>query len=216
MKEVVLFDFDGTLTSRDTSRYLIIALLRTRMWLLPKILQPLWRLVLGGPEEAIQSAKDRSIGRLLCGISSAQLETALSLYSRAVRPLLRPLLMDKIRAKSSVGQHVLIVTASAEIAVTKALSANAVTVLGTRFEMVDGRFTGALDGVGCYGPHKVERIRAWGDLQTEKWTFVEAWSDSLSDLPMMMLADRRNWICAPKHIQKYKQQDPLAQIMHFD
>ena len=55
----------------------------------------------------------------------------------------------------------MVLTASPQVlaeAVAAALGAH--RAVGTRLEVVDGRFTGRLDGVFCYGPGKLDRLRA--------------------------------------------------------
>jgi HAD superfamily hydrolase (TIGR01490 family) len=55
--------------------------------------------------------------------------------------------------------------------------------VGTCAEVADGRFTGGLDGVFCYGPGKLARLRqALGRVDlTRAW----AYADSISDLPVL-------------------------------
>jgi phosphoserine phosphatase len=57
--------------------------------------------------------------------------------------------------------------------------------IGTRSIVVDGRYTGELDGPFCYGPGKVEAM-----VELANWNGYEldqcyAYSDSASDLPML-------------------------------
>ncbi|HEX7134140.1 MAG TPA: HAD-IB family hydrolase [Iamia sp.] len=55
--------------------------------------------------------------------------------------------------------------------------------VGTCAAVADGRFTGALDGVFCYGPGKLARLRqALGQVDLgQAW----AYADSISDLPVL-------------------------------
>ncbi len=57
--------------------------------------------------------------------------------------------------------------------------------IGTRSVVVDGVYTGELDGPFCYGPGKVEamsEIARWEGLDLAQ---CYAYSDSASDLPML-------------------------------
>jgi phosphoserine phosphatase len=57
--------------------------------------------------------------------------------------------------------------------------------IGTRSEVVDGMYNGALAGPFCYGPGKVtamEEIARWDGLDLAQ---CYAYSDSASDLPML-------------------------------
>ena len=58
--------------------------------------------------------------------------------------------------------------------------------IGTRYEVdAGGNFTGRLDGPFVYGPGKVEAMQRFADLHEIDLAESYAYSDSLSDLPML-------------------------------
>jgi phosphoserine phosphatase len=57
--------------------------------------------------------------------------------------------------------------------------------IGTRSEIVDGVYTGALVGPFCYGHGKVEAIRELARWEGLDLAQCYAYSDSASDLPML-------------------------------
>ena len=58
--------------------------------------------------------------------------------------------------------------------------------IGTRYEVdAEGNFTGRFDGPFVYGPGKVEAMRAFAAEHDIDLTASYAYSDSLSDLPML-------------------------------
>ncbi|WP_369691989.1 HAD-IB family phosphatase [Spiribacter salilacus] len=211
--EVLLLDFDGTMTRRDTTRILVFSLLRQRPWRVFLVLAPLIRLALGGREQQVQTAKDRCVGLLLAGLSDAQAEPALQRYRAVVSPLIRETLLELVKDRHAAGQTIVVVTASAEDAVRHAISHLPVQVLGTRFRSHQGRFTGELEGQGCYGTAKVPFIHAWADQQRATAQYVEAWSDSLSDWPMMQLAAKRVWICRESLVARVREKDPEGKVV---
>lgn len=208
-----MLDFDGTMTRRDTTRILVFSLLRERPWRVFRVVGPLLRLALGGHEQKVQTAKDRCVGLLLAGLSDGQVEPALQRYKEAVSPLLRESLLELVRERHTAGQTIVVVTASAEHAVQYAISHLPVQVIGTRFEAHQGQYTGAIEGQGCYGPAKVPRIHAWADQQGAAAQYVEAWSDSLSDWPMMQLAAKRVWICRESLVARVRERDPEGEVV---
>ncbi|AHE99993.1 haloacid dehalogenase-like hydrolase [Thioalkalivibrio paradoxus] len=177
------------------------------------MLVPLLRLAVGGNEERIPRAKDRCVAGSLRGLSDEQVRPTLQRYRNDVVPLIRPELADLMRERAAAGQTVLVVTASAELAVREALRDFPVTVLGTRFAARDGRFTGAVEGAGCYGAAKVPRTHAWVNRQPAPPRFVEAWSDALSDLPMLELAEKRVWVCREAQVARIRERDPQGEIV---
>ena len=57
-------------------------------------------------------------------------------------------------------------------------------------EAVDGRFTGRVEGVPCYGAGKVTRVEAW--LRETGRSLEESWfySDSFTDVPLLEVVEQ--------------------------
>lgn len=55
--------------------------------------------------------------------------------------------------------------------------------VGTRVERADGVLTGSLDGEFCYGAGKLSRLA--NEVGAIDWTRAHAYSDSMSDLPLL-------------------------------
>ena len=105
-----------------------------------------------------------------------------------------PKLLDKIRPEARrlldvhrhAGRATYIVSASpVEIVEPLATTLGMTAGIGTRSTVVDGVYTGELDGPFCYGPGKVEAI-----VELARWDGLDlaqcyAYSDSASDLPML-------------------------------
>nr|WP_276569067.1 HAD-IB family phosphatase [Thiocapsa imhoffii] len=208
-----MLDFDGTITRRDTTRDLLKALLGQRPWLVFRILPLVLAIVVSREGERIQQAKNTCVGLLLKGLNEKRLDLALTDYARLVQPLLRPELIQRIEDKVNQRCLVLVVTASFDGAVRVALRDAPVTVIGTRYVQKAGCFTGAVDGPGCYGHHKPQRIRqATIDLGNDL-RFAEAWSDAVSDLPMMKMAERRVWVYRDQQPAAFRQADPDGEYL---
>jgi HAD superfamily hydrolase (TIGR01490 family) len=105
-----------------------------------------------------------------------------------------PKLLAKIRPEARrlvdlhrhAGRNTYIVSAApVEIVEPLAHSLGMTAGIGTRGTVVDGVYTGALDGPFCYGPGKVtamQEIARWDGLDLGQ---CYAYSDSSSDLPML-------------------------------
>jgi HAD superfamily hydrolase (TIGR01490 family) len=73
--------------------------------------------------------------------------------------------------------------------------------VGTRSEIVDGCYTGRLDGAFCYGPGKVvevQRLAAERGYDLERCT---AYSDSISDLPFLECVGTPVAVNPEKHLR---------------
>ncbi|MBY5164326.1 HAD family hydrolase [Salsipaludibacter albus] len=107
-----------------------------------------------------------------------------------------PALLDKIRPEShgliemhhEAGRDTYIVSASPQELVGALASALGMTGgIGTRAEVVDGLYTGRLDGPFVYGEGKTEAIGMLADDRDYDLRLCYGYSDSASDLPMLEL-----------------------------
>jgi phosphatidylglycerophosphatase C len=188
-RPLVAFDFDGTLTSRDS----FLAFLAWRAG--PGYLAGLGRTL----PAVFGYALNRDRGRLkaavakqfLAGLSRDQLEKeAQAFASEHGRPLLRPDAVRAWRRWQGEGARLVIVTASPETLVAPiARGLGADLLIGTRLAFdADGRFTGALEGANCRGPEKVRRLReTFGD----QVRLEAAYGDSDGDKDMLALAEEQ-------------------------
>jgi len=189
-RPLVAFDFDGTLTTRDS----FIAFLRWRVG--PAAYAA--RMLALAPA-AGKYLLDRDRGRLkaaaarrfLAGMTRAELEAAAQDFAKAHgRALLRPDALRAWRRWQGEGARLIIVTASPETIVAPiARGLGADLLLGTRLAFdADGRVTGAFDGENCRGPEKVRRLQAaFGeDVHLEA-----AYGDTDGDREMLALADEQ-------------------------
>lgn len=187
-RPIVAFDFDGTLTARDT----FTAFLAWRAGR-AGYLQGLASLA----PDALRYLRDRSRGRLkaaavkrfLGGVSREAIEEDARRFAEetAVK-LLRPDAVRAWRRWQGDGARLVIVTASPEEIVGPfARGLGADCLLATRLAYgPDERLTGALDGENCRGAEKVRRLRAeFGeDMRLEA-----AYGDTDGDAEMLAIAE---------------------------
>jgi phosphatidylglycerophosphatase C len=187
-RPLVAFDFDGTLTCRDSLTDFLV-------WRAGRARFALGLAGLAGPTLAYARDRDRGVlkaallKKFIAGTPLADLEAAAHRHAaERSRGLLRPDAVRLWKQWQARGARLVIVTASPEIVVAPfahGLAASA--LIGTRLETdAAGRLTGALDGANCRGPEKVRRLReAFGeDVRLEA-----AYGDSDGDLEMLALAE---------------------------
>ncbi len=187
-RPLVAFDFDGTLTHRDSFQDFLA-------WRAGPVAYALGLARLAPRGLAWIGHRDRGrlkgamVARFLGGAPRIELAQAAQRFAAArARTLLRPDALRRWRHWQAEGARLIIVTASPEILVAPfAHGLGADTLIGTRLA-IDGedRLTGALDGPNCRGPEKVARLRAaFGpDVRLEA-----AYGDSDGDREMLALAD---------------------------
>jgi phosphatidylglycerophosphatase C len=186
---VVAFDFDGTLTRRDTLGPFLREVAGTGA-LLRAFAGDAPRLVLAGVGAGSRDeAKDRMLRKLLRGRHHAELVARGSEYAtRIATNGVRPEMIERVRWHAAEGHEVAIVSASLDIYLERTAELLGIpTVLCSRMEVdPDGRVTGALSGGNCRGPAKLRRIRErFGHSGYELW----AYGDSAGDAEMLAAAD---------------------------
>jgi phosphatidylglycerophosphatase C len=190
-RPIVAFDFDGTLTWRDSFR----AFLAWRAGP-ARYAAGLARLAPAAARYLVDHdrgrLKEAMIREFLGGGARARLEDeARSFATTASRRLLRPDALECWRRWRERGARLLIVTASPETMVAPfAEELGADMLIGTRLAFdATGRVAG-MDGPNCRGPEKARRIRAvFGDDAR----LAAAYGDSDGDVEMLRLADETGY-----------------------
>jgi phosphatidylglycerophosphatase C len=185
---VAAFDFDGTLTWRDS----FIAFLSWRAGpagfafgaasLAPAALAyGLWR--------DRGRFKEAAARRFMKGAPRAEIEDQAARFcEQRFDKLIRPDALDCWRDWRARGAMLIIVTASPEMVVApfaRALGADG--LIGTRLEVdEDDRLTGRLVGANCRAEEKVARLRA---LLGENPRLTAAYGDTAGDREMLSIAE---------------------------
>ncbi len=184
---LALFDFDGTITYRETiSEFLRYALGRD---FYPRVLTQ-WPSVLGYFLGLVdnQTVKERILTATLSGKSLKDLAELGERFAKERLPaLVRPKALERIKWHQSRGDDVVIVSASLLIYLlpwAKEVGIN--EVIGVELEERDGIITGKISGKNCYGAEKVRRIREVFDLSC--YDEIYAYGDSRGDKEMLALA----------------------------
>jgi phosphatidylglycerophosphatase C len=186
-RPLVAFDFDGTLTVRDS----FVAFLVWRAGFLAAAIRGLTLV-----PAALAYFRHRDRGRLKSAVIRAflggvSLETAREDARRFARDqaprLLRPDAISAWTAWRERGAHLVIVTASPEFLVSpfaEALTAD--DLIGTRLVVdVQDRITGALQGLNCRALEKVTRLTAMFGAPLD---LAAAYGDTRGDWEMLAAA----------------------------
>lgn len=104
-----------------------------------------------------------------------------------ILPRVFPQMLDEVHTHQDAGRPTFIVSAAGNgIVESLARVLGMEGGIGTRYEVDgEGNFTGRLDGPFVYGPGKVEAMQRFADQHGIDLESSYAYSDSLSDLPML-------------------------------
>ena len=92
-----------------------------------------------------------------------------------------------------------VVTASPQFAIERAIGAMVSAVVGTVFEQVDGHYTGATVGASCFGSDMVDRLSQWARDNGLGLDIEACFGDDPSVVHYMVLGRNRFWFVEPSH-----------------
>ncbi len=191
-KTLVLFDFDGTLTTSDTlfsfTRFAVgdgtffIGLL----WLaVPMVLNKIKIL-------SAQTTKELFLAHYFRGKTVAWFEAKGKDFAESVLPgLIRSPVIEVIESYKQKGFTLFIVSASVVEWIQPWAVSLGLKVLGTRLVIKDGKISGKISGLNCNGIEKVNRIKQEVDLT--EFDKIIAYGDTSGDEPMLALAHERHF-----------------------
>lgn len=191
-QSLALFDFDGTITSRDTLFEFIIyskgwpKFLFGLLSLSPVMISFLFRIIPNW------RAKELLLTHFFEGESIKEFQATCDLFSVDKIPhLLRPDALKKITEHIQRGDRIVIVSASPENWVGRWAEAHHLEWIATRLEVSNGLLTGKILGKNCHGEEKVTRIKDYLDIS--EYNSIYTYGDSRGDWPMLQLGTSVNY-----------------------
>ena len=190
---ICVFDFDGTLTTRDTLlafiifcwgkwRFAIGFLRFSPLLLLMKL-----RLYPNG------KTKERVFTWFFRGMTIERFDELCRQFATENRQLLRPEGIKTLMQALTDGAQVAIVSASIDnwVGAFFAKSQKPIAILGTQIEVVDGKLTGRFLTRNCYGQEKVNRLLERFPHREDY--HLTAYGDSRGDREMLAFADEAHY-----------------------
>ncbi|MGH9212080.1 MAG: HAD-IB family hydrolase [Acidimicrobiales bacterium] len=191
---VAAFDFDGTLSRRDT---FVPFLARSCGW--PRVVWAATATGIIGRTMDRDRLKVAMVDRLFRGWPSDRLDARGKDYAATLPAVLRPEMVERVGWHQSEGHAVVVVSAGMgaylrplgdHLGLDDVLAVELLTDSA-------GQHTGAVDGgVNNRGPAKVARLRAWIDGRFGPDAAVELWAygDSSGDEALLADADHPTWV----------------------
>jgi HAD superfamily hydrolase (TIGR01490 family) len=189
-RAAAFFDLDKTLMAGSSGMQ--FARVATRQGIVSRRLLASWavehlRYRLRGTTDERTAEVLRVARDLICGVPAKTIERMSPEVMAAILPRVYPQMLDEVHDHQDAGRVTFIVSAAGN-GVVEALAAvlGMEGGIGTRYEVgADGNFTGRFDGPFVYGPGKVEAMEAFAAEHEIDLDASYAYSDSLSDLPML-------------------------------
>jgi HAD superfamily hydrolase (TIGR01490 family) len=189
-RAAAFFDLDKTLMAGSSGMHFGRAAYRTGMVSRKQLLA--WatdhlRYRLRGTTDERAQALLAEVRDLLAGVPEREIARMAPELLAGILPRIYPQMLDEVHAHQDAGRATFIVSAAGNELV--ALLARVLGMsggIGTAYEVdADGLLTGDLDGPFMYGEGKVEAVRRYADEHDIYLEASWAYSDSVSDLPML-------------------------------
>jgi len=186
-RRLAIFDLDRTLLPGSSLAYLGRALVRTRVLRPRQLCGFAVRELLFRRRGLSHAGADRLRERLLtmvAGVERSLLIPVVEEAGSAVAGLVPPAALRLVRQHRELGDYCVVLSSSPQELVERVAAELGVQHgVGTRAEVVDGRFTGRLDGPFCHSDGKLARLR--DELGVVDLSRTWAYSDAGSDLPLL-------------------------------
>jgi phosphatidylglycerophosphatase C len=184
---IAFFDFDGTITTKDSLLSFIIfrnGKFKTVLGLMilsPYYLAYILKII------PVQTAKEKILRYFFRNLSIEKFQSDCNEFSSTILlNLVRPKALDEITRLQEKGVAIVIISASPENWLRPWTERTGADLLSTRLETRDGKLTGKIEGRNCRGKEKVRRIMTRYDLN--QYEEVYCYGDTKGDKPMLQLA----------------------------
>ncbi len=188
-KEIAFFDFDGTITTKDTLLEFIKYSKGT--------FAMYWGFLLNSPFLVAyklkiitnQRAKEKVLKYFFGGMNIIEFNNYCEKFSTNIIPsLLRPKAIEAIQKFKASDTSVVIVSASPENWIKPWADGLGLQLLATQLVINEQKITGDIVGLNCYGPEKVCRIKNHYDLND--YNTIYAYGDSGGDTDMLNISSQ--------------------------
>ena len=185
---LVLFDFDGTITTDDSLiKFIRFVVGDTKFTIGMVVLSPMltaYKLKL----IPNYKAKQYMLSYFFKGMKKEKFMQVANEYSlKHIDTILRPKAMEKIAWHKEQGHKIVIVSASIECWLKPWCDKNNLDLIATKLQIKDGIVTGKFLTKNCYGIEKSNRVQEQYNL--DDYDHIYAYGDSRGDKELLALTD---------------------------
>jgi phosphatidylglycerophosphatase C len=188
-KKIAFFDFDGTITSKDSLLEMIKFLKGNAAFYTGLFLNMHWFAAYQLQIISGDLFKEKILSYFFSGMQENIFQQRCDAFVNRILPgMIRPGAVEEIKSLRKEGFELVVVSASIENWISGWATQLSMQLIATKLEVKNGLLTGKINGKNCKGEQKVILIREKWDLADYKEIYV--YGDSPADKPMMALATR--------------------------
>ncbi|MDP9081178.1 MAG: haloacid dehalogenase-like hydrolase [Bacteroidota bacterium] len=187
--KIAFFDFDGTITTKDTLLEVIKYQKGKAGFYTGFLLNAPFMVALKLKLISNQAAKERMLTYFFKGTDLKSFQQSCdSFIDNALSSMIRPAALEEIERLKAEGFEIVVVSASPENWIRKWSNANGLGLIATKLQSVNNVLTGCIDGVNNNSDEKAVRIKAEYDLS--KYSEINCYGDSSGDHAMLVLGTK--------------------------
>jgi phosphatidylglycerophosphatase C len=187
---LALFDFDGTITTREMfPDFMRFAVSKRRLLVGSALFAPM---VLGYKLGVVSGSTIRRhlVNFGFSGVRADRFEKIGRQFSDDVLPdALRPMALERIRWHKAQGDTVVVVSGALDVYLRHWCRRHEVDLICSSLEVDNGRLTGRFRGAQCVGAEKSRRVRETCKL--DDFPVVYAYGDTTEDFDLLSIADKK-------------------------
>jgi len=192
MKRLILFDFDGTITYKDSLvdfiQYAVgkpayyLGLLK----LSPTLVSYLLKIT---PNDR---AKEKMIQYFFANWDQEEFKTKARNYSvQKINQIVREEAKKKLAWHKQRGDEIVVVSASIRCWLEEWCKQNEIQLIATELEIQNNKLTGKFKTPNCYSEEKVKRVKKIYNLNN--YDYICAYGDSSGDKALLAIADEQHY-----------------------
>jgi HAD superfamily hydrolase (TIGR01490 family) len=187
--KIAFFDFDGTITTKDTMFELIRHQKGAGSFYVGFLLNIPVFAALKLKLITNQAAKERLLTHFFKGMPAVLFQTKCDAFADDKLPsLIRPAAITEMEKLKAAGFQIVIVSASAQNWIRKWADKIGVKLIATELEVNGNLLTGKVKGQNCNGEEKEVRIKSQYDLS--KYDEIYCYGDSGGDKQMLAMGTK--------------------------
>ncbi len=188
-KKIAFFDFDGTITTKDTLLEIIKFQKGRTSFYFGFILHAPWLIAYKLNWLSNNLAKQKILTYFFAGMNEQVFQEKCDLFAEKIIPgIVRPGALSEINVLHSRNFEIVVVSASAGNWIRKWSESLSLQLIATKLEVKNGLITGKIEGENNHGVQKAINIHKQWNLNEYEEIYV--YGDSSGDKPMMDLATK--------------------------